>query len=218
MTSPLSRYHGALLGLAAGDALGTTLEFTRRDTLTPIDDMVGGGPFRLAPGEWTDDTSMAMCLAESLIERRGFDPHDQMTRYARWWREGHWSSNGRCFDIGITVRAALSRFRDTNDPFAGSADPRTAGNGSLMRLAPVPLRYAHEPAAAVRLAAESSRTTHAASEAVDACRYFGALIVGALHGRGKTELLADHFAPAGVDWSRAPLASKIATIAAGSFK
>jgi ADP-ribosyl-[dinitrogen reductase] hydrolase len=218
MTTPLSRYHGALLGLAAGDALGTTLEFTRRGTLTPIDDMVGGGPFRLAPGEWTDDTSMALCLAESLIERRGFDPHDQMARYVRWWREGHWSSNGRCFDIGITVRAALSRFRDTNDPFAGSDDPRTAGNGSLMRLAPVPLRYALEPAEAVRLAAESSRTTHAASEAVDACRYFSALIVGVLHGCGKTELLDDHFAPDGVDWTREPLAAKIATIAAGSFR
>ena len=64
----LSRYRGALLGLAAGDALGTTLEFTRRGTFTPIEDMIGGGPFRLQPGQWTDDTSMALCLAESLIE------------------------------------------------------------------------------------------------------------------------------------------------------
>ena len=97
------RYRGALLGLAAGDALGTTLEFKRPGTFAPITDMVGGGPFDLRPGEWTDDTSMALCLAESLVECDGFDPVDQLQRYLRWWHEGHHSSTGRCFDIGYTV-------------------------------------------------------------------------------------------------------------------
>ena len=184
----IDRYHGALLGLAVGDALGTTLEFRAKGSFEPIDDMVGGGPFGLEPGEWTDDTSMALCLAESL-PGRGFDPHDQMTRYLRWWRDGYWSSTGRCFDIGITVASALRRFEETGDPMAGSTDPHSAGNGSLMRLAPVPLRYAHDPAEAVRLAGESSRTTHGAAEAVDACRYFATLIVAALAGRSKEELL-----------------------------
>ena len=133
------RYRGCLLGLAVGDALGTTLEFCRPGSFTPITDMVGGGPFRLKPGQWTDDTSMALCLASSLTERGGFDARDQMERYVRWWREGYWSSTGRCFDIGNTTSAALSRFQKTGDPFAGSTDPHAAGNGSLMRLAPVPL-------------------------------------------------------------------------------
>ena len=144
------RHHGALLGLAAGDALGTTLEFTHKGDVEPIDDMVGGGPFGLPPGYWTDDTSMALCLAESLVEREAFDPHDQMTRYVRWWREGHWSSTGRCFDIGNATRAALGRFEADGDPFAGSKDPHAAGNGSLMRLAPVAMRYADDPTQAVR--------------------------------------------------------------------
>ena len=134
----IDRYQGALIGLAAGDALGTTLEFRDKGSFEPIEDMVGGGPFGLEPGQWTDDTSMAVCLAESLVER-GFDPHDQMTRYVRWWREGYWSSTGRCFDIGNTVAAALSRFEATGDAIAGSTDRQSAGNGSLMRLAPVPL-------------------------------------------------------------------------------
>jgi len=216
--SLLSRYHGALIGLAAGDALGTTLEFTRRGSIPPIDDMIGGGPFRLAAGEWTDDTSMAMCLAESLIARRGFDPHDQMTRYVRWWREGYWSSTGACFDIGITVREALRRFVETNDPYAGSTDLNTAGNGSLMRLAPIPLGFARTPSEAVRLAAESSKTTHATEEAVDACRYVAALIVGALHGYPKQDLLDPRLALEGVNWNVAPLAPAIASISAGSFK
>jgi len=132
-----------IFGLAAGDALGTTLEFRAKGSFNPIDDMIGGGPFDLKAGQWTDDTSMALCLAESLIER-GF------------WREGYWSSTGEFFDIGNAVRAALTSFERTGSPFAGSTDPNTAGNGSLMRIAPVPLRYARDAAEAVRRAGESS--------------------------------------------------------------
>src|SRR3954471_12565967 len=105
----LKRFRGALLGLAVGDALGTTVEFQPPGTFTPVRDMVGGGRFELPAGAWTDDTAMALCLAESLVERRGFDPVDQLQRYVRWYREGHWSSTGRCFDIGNATRAALER-------------------------------------------------------------------------------------------------------------
>lgn len=111
------RYRGSLLGLAAGDALGTTLEFREPGSFASIDDMIGGGPFRLKPGEWTDDTSMALCLAESLIERRGFDPRDQLQRYVRWWQQGHLSSNGRCFDIGTTCRQALAAFERSGEAY-----------------------------------------------------------------------------------------------------
>lgn len=216
--SLLERYRGALLGLAAGDALGTTLEFKRRGSFTPLTEMIGGGPFKLKPGQWTDDTSMALCLAESLAEMKTFDPLDQMTRYVRWWHDGHWSSTGHCFDIGNTLSDALRRFEAAGAPLAGSTDPNSAGNGSLMRLAPVPLRYAPDPPAAVRFAAESSTTTHGAAEAVDACRYFAALIVGALGGATKRDLLSPAFAPAGVDWAAAPLAPAIARIASGSYR
>lgn len=213
-----ARYRGCLLGLAVGDALGTTLEFQAPGTFTPIDDMVGGGPFRLQPGEWTDDTSMALCLAESLIARRGFDAVDQMRRYVRWYRHGHRSSTGRCFDIGNTIRYALHRFERTGEPFCDPLHPGAPANGSLMRLAPVPLYFARTPAAAIRWAAESSRTTHATREAVDACRYLAALLLGAVEGRAKRTLLADHFEPVAGLWRRAPLTPTIAAVAAGSFK
>ena len=106
------RYRGCLLGLAVGDALGTPLEFKPPGSFTPVTDMIGGGPFNLKPGQWTDDTSMALCLAESLIECRGFNPKDQMERYVRWWKEGHLSSTGTCFDIGktFTKRADIEHF------------------------------------------------------------------------------------------------------------
>lgn len=116
----LDRARGALLGLACGDAVGTTLEFRRPGTFTPISDMVGGGPFGLAPGQWTDDTSMALCLAESLLDIGEMDLADQMRRYVMWRDDGYLSSNGRCFDIGNTVSRQLSRFART-----GEASTRT---------------------------------------------------------------------------------------------
>ena len=216
--STQDRFRGCLLGLAAGDALGTTLEFKLPGTFEPIDDMVGGGPFNLQPGQWTDDTSMALCLAKSLIEQGGFDATDQMERYVRWWREGYMSSKERCFDIGGTVSAALSRFLQDGDPFAGSTDPYSAGNGSLMRLAPVPMSFASDAATAIRMAADSSRTTHGAQEAVDACRYFAGLLVGALEGVDKETLLSPGYCPVEGLWEREALAEEIARIADGSFK
>jgi ADP-ribosyl-[dinitrogen reductase] hydrolase len=121
------RYRGSLFGLAIGDALGTTLEFKSPGTFTPLTDMIGGGPFGLAVGQWTDDMSMALCLAESLIKCQGFDAKDQIERYVRCWRDGHLSSTGTCFDIGNAVRGALLNFQRTRDPYSGSIDPNTAG-------------------------------------------------------------------------------------------
>lgn len=213
-----SRFRGALLGLAAGDALGTTLEFKVPGSFAPLTDMVGGGPFHLKPGQWTDDTSMALCLAESLIKKRGFDPIDQLERYTMWQEEGHLSSTGHCFDIGITVSGALTRFQKTHAPYCGSEDPDKAGNGSIMRLAPVPMAYFHRPEEAIARSLESSRTTHQAPATLDACRYFGGLILGALAGVSKEELLSDFYSPVPGLFEREPLMPDIAEIAAGSFK
>ena len=185
----LDRYMGALLGLAAGDALGAPVEFMRPGTFDPVTGFMGGGPHGLMPGEWTDDTSMALCLAESLIECEGFDAEDQLRRYVRWWRNGHLSSNGFCFDIGNTTMAALQAFQDTGQS-SGLTSPDNAGNGSIMRLAPVPMFYAKSISEAVEYAGLSSATTHATELAVDACRYMACLIVRALEGADKDEVLA----------------------------
>jgi ADP-ribosylglycohydrolase len=198
--------------------VGTTLEFCPPGSFEPINDMIGGGPFALAPGQWTDDTSLALCLAESLVERRGFDPTDQLRRYVRWYREGHLSSTGRCFDIGNATRTALHRFEDTGDPYCGSASASSAGNGSIMRLAPVALFFAGLSEEAVERAADSSRTTHGAATAVDACRYLAGLIVGAVSGASKQELLSPRYSPVIGYWERRPLEPEIDEVAAGSFR
>src|SRR5215472_2779424 len=216
----IERYRGCLLGLAAGDALGAPFEGAPPGdgVVLFVEEMVGRGPFNLAPGEWTDDTSMALCLAESLIEKNGFDPLDQLERYVRWFREGYLSSRGCCFGIGGTVHAALQRFEQTGESYCGSTDPMSAGNGSIMRLAPVPLFYARNPRESIEKSGESSRTTHATAVAVDACRYLGALLVGAINGSSKEELLSDCFSPVPGYWQERPLAPKIERVAHGSFK
>jgi ADP-ribosyl-[dinitrogen reductase] hydrolase len=213
----IDRARGALLGLAVGDALGATVEFKSPGSFDPVTDMIGGGPHQLQPGQWTDDTSMALCLAESLVECDGFDATDQMQRYVRWYRDGYMSSTGSCFDIGNTTAAALHRFERGAGPFAGSTDPHAAGNGSIMRLAPVPIFCHRDPRAAIRYAGDSSRTTHAAPETVDACRYMGGLIVGALRDTPRDTLLSARWSPVPGLWDEEPLAPRIDEVAAGSF-
>lgn len=184
------RCRGALLGLAVGDAIGTTLEFSRRDSGARVDDMVGGGPFGLQPGEWTDDTAMALALADSLAADAALDVHELMHRFVAWWQHGDYSCTGRCFDIGITTREALARFTRSGDPYAGSIDPMSAGNGSLMRLAPVAIRHWQNRGQLADTAARQSRTTHAAPEAVAACVVYADMLADALSGMRKQDVLA----------------------------
>jgi ADP-ribosylglycohydrolase len=212
------RFRGSLLGLAAGDALGASVEFMPPGTFEPVTGMRGGGPFKLKPGQWTDDTSLALCLAESLAECRGFDAEDQMKRYLSWQKEGYMSSTGSCFDIGTTTAKALNRFSDTGNPFSGSVDRFSAGNGSIMRLAAVPLFYSAEPEKAVFYSGESSRTTHGSVLAVDACRYMGAIIAGLANGHAKEEILSSRYSPVKGLWQKKPLCKEIAEVASGSFK
>jgi ADP-ribosyl-[dinitrogen reductase] hydrolase len=207
----MSRYRGCLLGLACGDAVGTTVEFRERGSFPPVQDMVGGGPFRLPAGAWTDDTSMALCLATSLAELGRFDALDQMQRYCQWHEQGYLSSTGRCFDIGLTVRGALTRFRQSGNPFAGQPDPRSAGNGCIMRLAPVPMFFHPDVAEAIRWSGESSRTTHGAPECIESCQLLASMICAAVSGRDKEAVLFAH------DPNQFQTA-KVRAIAAGDYR
>ncbi|GAA5053584.1 hypothetical protein GCM10023208_15690 [Erythrobacter westpacificensis] len=200
---------GALVGLAVGDALGTTLEFSARDTRPQVTDIVGGGPFRLKAGQWTDDTAMALALAASLDACGGLDEQDLMERFASWRDTGEYSVTGTCFDIGNTVAGALRRFKATGDPVAGSTDPMSAGNGSLMRLAPVAIRYWRDPERRADVAARQSLTTHGAPEAIAACVAYADLVAEAISGEPRDEVLhpRDH-----------DHAGKVASIMAGSWR
>ena len=182
------RCRGALLGLAIGDALATTLEFRPPGSFQPLTDMMGGGHFCLQKGYWTDDTSMALCLGHSLVACGGFDAHDQMRRYCDWLDNGYMSSIGNCFDVGMTVSSALRRFQKTGNPYAGARAAWTSGNGSIMRLAPIAIAFQRHPAQAIAQAIESSKTTHAAPLCLDSCGLLAAILVALLHSADKSVL------------------------------
>ena len=216
------RRRGCFYGLAVGDALGAAVEFQLPGSFEPVSEYRPGGPHGLEPGEWTDDTSMAIALAHSIGEV-GWDLNDQAQRYVRWWRNGEYSVNGRCVDIGITVRTALSRFERTlNARSSGDTDSRASGNGSIMRLAPVPIRYLDcFPDSVLELAnraAESSLATHASPQCLSVCRYFAVILAGLMHGLDREQVLA-------ADWDvlrklreAEPLHPEVEKVASGSFR
>ncbi|QOI71830.1 putative ADP-ribosylglycohydrolase [Erwinia phage pEa_SNUABM_47] len=194
MSNNLDRSIGALVGLAVGDALGTTLEFHQRDTYELLTDIVGGGPFQLNAGEWTDDTSMALCLGHSLLARYGFDAKDQLTRYCNWMNYGYMSSTGKCFDIGTTTKIALRDFLQhgtliNNHHFLDS------GNGSLMRLAPITIfyntkeMYSEDFVELLKYSELSSSTTHAHQIPVQSCVAFSIMLNRAIHGYDKVDII-----------------------------
>jgi ADP-ribosyl-[dinitrogen reductase] hydrolase len=188
------RQRGTLIGLAIGDALGAAVEFAPPGSFLEVSGFRAGGPHGLEPGEWTDDTSMALALADSIASV-GWDLGDQAQRYVSWWRTGVYSVNGRVFDIGITTCAALKRFRETRDPRrSGDSSSRSSGNGSIMRLGPVPAAYARLlpaqlPELVERLV-ESSLPTHASPQCLSACAYLGIVLCGLIHGLPREQVLS----------------------------
>ena len=216
------RCRGALIGLASGDALGAAVEFQSPGSFTPVTGYRDGGPHGLEAGEWTDDTSMALALADS-IATAGWDLNDQADRYVQWWKTGKYSVNGRCFDIGITTRNALSKFvAGKNALTSGDRSERASGNGSIMRLAPVPIRYAELYPGNVdelsRLAEESSLPTHASEQCLSACRYLAIVLAALIQGEDRGEVLSPDWKPLQQLNDIKALDSLIHEVAQGSFR
>ena len=199
MSDFLSRARGTLMGLVVGDAVGTTNEFRPAGSFEPITDMVGGGVFGLEPGQWTDDTSMALCLADSLLAQGRYDSFDVMERYDRWYKEGYRSSTGTCFDIGNQVTRSLWDFREQQRVPTSAERTTSAGNGAIMRLAPVVIAgfESRDPREVVETARLSARETHFSIEAEAATEVFAALLVGALLGWSPQQLMDVSWASTG---------------------
>ncbi len=208
----------SFMGLAVGDAVGTTQEFTEYYNdqnpffKEPQTDMIGGGPFHLEEGNWTDDTSMALCMAWSIIEKKQIDLEDHLIKYIQWRDKAWFSSNKDLADIGTTVSSSLSNYQENNDKVIRDFNPFSAGNGCLMKLAPVPVLFHKHPELAIRYSAYSCINTHNATSAIDCCRYLAALIVGAIQGASKEQLTTPFFVPAGLPpnyWSLNPLCDQV---------
>ena len=169
MTSIQDRQRGCLLGLAIGDAMGMPTEFKVRGEFEPITNFRAGGPFNLNTGEWTDDTSMALCLADSIIATGTIDPIDLHARFLRWLEIGENSHNGRCFDIGAITHEALLLNKNRLEFIFPKDLLHGAGNGSIMRLAPVAIRWINDVDVALNMAILQGKVTHGNSEAISCC-------------------------------------------------
>ncbi len=198
------------------------MEFKPRGTFAPVTGYRAGGPHGLAPGEWTDDTSMALALADSLASV-GWDLADQARRYLAWWREGKYSVNGRCFDIGIATREALARIAaGASAATSGADDDGKSGNGSIMRLAPAVIHdLSLFPAALLTLAdqaASSSYPTHRSSKCLSACRYLAVVLAALMSGRSREEVLSPEWPVLSELHAAKPLDPAILEVARGSYR
>jgi ADP-ribosylglycohydrolase len=183
------RFHGALLGLAVGDAVAAATQFRRPGTFTPVGDMLGGGPFDLPRGAWSDDTSMALCLADSLLECNGFDARDQMERYRRWQQEGYLAATGQCVGITASTARAIAIAQWRRQAFFGSHDPSQVDPEPLSRVAPAVLFFFAASGPAVDQATEAARTTCQSPVVLEACRSLARALYAALSGQPKAVVL-----------------------------
>lgn len=188
-----NRLFGCMFGLAIGDAMGAPVEFMKRGSFAEVTGYQKGGKFRLQAGEWTDDTAMALSLAQSLIDTKGFDPIDQLDKYMDWLQHGYMSCTGKAIGVGKTVLRSLMNYHRTKRPHSDLTHEKFSGNGSLMRLAPVLIYYHCSLEDAVHYAALSSKTTHASALAVDSCRYMAYILVKLFNGSDKNELFSENF-------------------------
>lgn len=218
MTSKIQRYKGCFIALAVGDALGSPIQFKKRDTYLHVREYTKGGEFDTAKGEYTDDTAMALCLAESLLTSKGFNAKDQLDIYTKWLKHGYMSTSDEAFDIGLTVFSSLTYYLETGKTTTHINQEVNSGNGSLMRLAPVVIYYAHNIDMAVTYAGKSSLTTHASPIAVDACRYFAYILVLIFNGKDKSAMFSDIGIKQMKEYFRNnPLHAEVMQIANGSF-
>jgi ADP-ribosyl-[dinitrogen reductase] hydrolase len=179
----------ALYGLAVGDALGVPVEFQGRVFLKqrPVTGMQGFGTHNQPPGTWSDDSSLAFCLAESLCQ--GLDVSDLAHRFINWYDYGYWTAHGRVFDVGIATSTALTKLRFGVQPtLAGGVGEQDNGNGSLMRILPLVFHnYAREISDRYRAVADVSSLTHGHIRSVLACFIYTELARCLLLGHGKQE-------------------------------
>jgi len=216
------RFRGTLIGLAVGDALGAAIEFRPPGSFPPVIGYRDGGPHNLKPDQWTDDTSMTLALADS-IALAGWILNDQEDLYVQWWQNGKYSVNDRCFDIGITTVSALRKYAAIGDALtSGDRSNYRSENGSIMHIAPVPMRYGHLYASDLSkfssIAEESSIPTHASEQCLSACRYLASIIAALIHGKDRNEVLSPTWKTLQDLETIEPLDPLIKEITQGSFR
>ncbi|MBS1619572.1 MAG: ADP-ribosylglycohydrolase family protein [Bacteroidetes bacterium] len=181
-----------LLGLTVGDALGVPYEFLRRERMDvyPATDMTGYGAHHQPAGTWSDDSSLALCLAEMLTG--DYDLRNLANRFINWYDYAYWSAHGHVFDVGIATSGAIHSLKSVTDPtLAGGRDEYSNGNGSLMRILPL-LPYIKDKGTQERfeIVRAVSSLTHAHIRSVLACFIYMEYAIEIAKGTDKLEALS----------------------------
>ena len=171
---------GCFIGSAIGDALGAPVEFKPRDSYAPIIDYKSGGPFNLKEGDWTDDTSLSLALADSILETKTIDKQNLIEKFCSWYLKGFYSHNGFCFDIGNTTASSLNRYIDSG--VYSDALLNSSTNGSIMRLSPVPIFWKDDLGKCIEMSVEQSKTTHGAYVVLECNKILAGVLWGLLNG------------------------------------
>ena len=202
--SPEDKWMGSFIGLAIGDQLGSLVEGKPRGSFDRVTGIMKGS-------FWTDDTSQALCIADSLISTKTLDLHDNLERFSKWLFDGYLSCKEWGYGCGPTARIAITNFKKSGK-LSPVKDQST--NGALMRLSPVPLFYSKDLKEAIVMSGESSKSTHNNTTCIDACRLYGSMIVKAVQGGDKNSILNYDSKL----WNDIPLEDSIDNVALGSFK
>lgn len=191
-----NRFKGALFGLACGDSVGAIAEWKPKEWLlqNPVTGMQDNPTHGLKAGQFTDDTSMALCLAQSLIDCDGVDQLDQMRKYSQWFMQGYMGCNNQCNGIGRTTRLAIQDFLKNGNYVNTEKDPEKAGNGTIMRLAPLPMYFYQDFNGLMKATIKSSQVTHGSYESIYAAVLFSIYMHRALGGVKKSDIMSPiHF-------------------------
>ncbi len=203
-------FRGALIGGAVGDAFGVTNEHKVPQIIQQVTDIVGGGPFSLPAGWWSDDTAGMLCVVTSLITQRGFDAHDQARRLLRLWRDGYLSCGGRTYDLGNVNMMALYHYMMTNTPYTTITTDHAASTGSLIRVAPLGLFYAANPIALCEYTRDASRITHGAAASIQSCHIVTTLLARTVYCQDKATLFTQY-------WLGIPADSGVHQVLTGNY-
>ena len=196
-----SKSIGSILGMVIGDAMGHRFEFQKLvyDTITLENMGEGkGGEFKLEPGQWTDDTSMGLCLADSLLVNKGeFNPRDLMHRFLLWWNCGY--NNAFRFDdeiksscgLGGNISKSFSKYINEKgkNEYTKAGDNKTSGNGSVMRNAAVPICFYKDINKGRDIAKKQSLVTHQGDEAAACCELLTFIIIKLINGSELKDVL-----------------------------
>lgn len=185
------RCYGCFFGSVVGDALGGPVEFKVRDKFEKVVDMnLYNFNLGLEPGSWTDDTSMMLCLSKSLIDYPEYNAKDTLIRYSKWFRNGYMSSTSNCIDIGKTTATSIRDF-ELNGMLISSLDKdQYSGNGSIMRLTPIPILYSNKSINyCIEQAGKSSLSTHSSKLCIESCKLLGFIIHNLINGVTKKDLI-----------------------------